>query len=513
MQHRLPIRLRTIQIRLVFKIIAMLTPINIFNKQCPLKGWQDKRCKHLLLLFVATVCIVFSYNTNLQAQNYTVLEGQITNPQEKEVNITVVTDYLKYDRTIISTPVSEDGKFLLAFKPSAPMLVRFEHAFENMLIYVLPGERTKMSFKGLEMWKTMHFEGESANNNNYMVQYFNEFEKEVDQIYIDLEPGEMSQAAFNRYINQQKQKRWKFYQNYTKNQELTDGFDDYAQGDILYNWAFDKLRFAELNDWNLKKDYYQFLDTLTIVNSQLITSEPYINFVDVYLNYLYYVKNKASQSNMAVSSYYTIDNKFNGNLKFYLQARVLKRAFLKEDINTLDQAYKHFIDNNPYNDYTQEVSKQYELAKKFASGSRAPDFQFTTLEGEKLWLSDFRGKVVYLAFWASWCNPCLQQIKYAKSVLQDVNTDELVFLYVSIDEDENTWRNTVKEREIPGIHLYTQGTKTLIPREYNIAGVPVYFMIDQAGNFTEKPPLLSTKTAFINKVNQLLNKNDTRIEE
>ncbi|MBK9463188.1 MAG: hypothetical protein IPN94_28210 [Sphingobacteriales bacterium] len=71
-----------------------------------------------------------------QAQGYTLIEGNIKIPDGKEVSVTIVTDALTNERTIISTPSTSKAIFKLAFRISNAAIVRFEHGFENMLIYV-----------------------------------------------------------------------------------------------------------------------------------------------------------------------------------------------------------------------------------------------------------------------------------------------------------------------------------------------------------------------------------------
>ncbi|MGB0840081.1 MAG: hypothetical protein ACPGXL_08075, partial [Chitinophagales bacterium] len=102
------------------------------------------------------------------ANNYTIISGKITNPMDDEVSVTIVTDLLSQEKMILSTPLNESGEFVLAFTPSVPMLVRFEHMYENMQIYVSPAQQMSMSFEADKMWKTMTFEGDGAANNNYL---------------------------------------------------------------------------------------------------------------------------------------------------------------------------------------------------------------------------------------------------------------------------------------------------------------------------------------------------------
>ena len=84
-----------------------------------------------------------------------------------------------------------------------------------------------------------------------------------------------------------------------------------------------------------------------------------------------------------------------------------------------------------------------------------------TIDGEIVSLADFRGKVIHVSFWASWCNPCLQQVKYIKEIHKELDPEEMVFLYISIDEKEDAWRNMVAKKELVGVQVLSKGLKSL----------------------------------------------------
>ncbi len=142
--------------------------------------------------------------------------------------------------------------------------------------------------------------------------------------------------------------------------------------------------------------------------------------------------------------------------------------------------------------------------QKFEKGRKAVDFEFVTLEGEKKKLSDYKGKVVYLDFWASWCGPCRQQMPFAREVKKHFEGKEVVFLYVSIDDSDEKWQNGIKNMSVEGVQTRSGGWGGAIPRLYNISSIPAYFLIDKNGNFAERPPRPSQKQELIRLIESLL---------
>ena len=68
------------------------------------------------------------------------------------------------------------------------------------------------------------------------------------------------------------------------------------------------------------------------------------------------------------------------------------------------------------------------------AGPKAPDFSLRTLEGKRIKLSDYEGKVVLLSFWATWCAPCKQELPILQRLLDKYENEGLVVLAINIDD-------------------------------------------------------------------------------
>ena len=135
-------------------------------------------------------------------------------------------------------------------------------------------------------------------------------------------------------------------------------------------------------------------------------------------------------------------------------------------------------------------------------GKPAPDFKLENLEGGQTSLSDFKGKVVYLDIWATWCRPCLEEMKKGKKLKEAfVDNKEVVFLYVSIDKEADKWRTYVKNNSIHGVHLISrEGSEEKLLERYDVPYIPRFVLIDKEGNIVQyeaKPPSDATIEADI----------------
>lgn len=119
-------------------------------------------------------------------------------------------------------------------------------------------------------------------------------------------------------------------------------------------------------------------------------------------------------------------------------------------------------------------------------GKTAPDFALPDLAEKTVRLSDYRGKVVFLNFWATWCQPCREEMPSMEVLHQTFEKDGLVVLAVSID------RVTTKKDIPPFIKSMNLTFPVLVDswgqtdKSYKLMGVPETYIIDQQGILREK---------------------------
>lgn len=123
-------------------------------------------------------------------------------------------------------------------------------------------------------------------------------------------------------------------------------------------------------------------------------------------------------------------------------------------------------------------------------GSAAPDIVGRTPQGKELALSDFKGKYVFIDFWASWCAPCRREIPYLKEALAySENSDNLVVLSYSIDNDMDAWTDCIESKGLVHknwIHISTlKGWNSEGIKLFGVTGVPFTALVGPDGNVVE----------------------------
>jgi thiol-disulfide isomerase/thioredoxin len=120
-------------------------------------------------------------------------------------------------------------------------------------------------------------------------------------------------------------------------------------------------------------------------------------------------------------------------------------------------------------------------------GVMAPDFAMTTREGKSIKLSDFRGKVVVLDFWATWCGPCVAAMPHAQEIADHYKSQDVVVLASCTSDERAKFEAWVDRRmqEFPDVVFACDPLEKSLERAsrklYGVSGIPQQFVIDKAG--------------------------------
>jgi len=115
-------------------------------------------------------------------------------------------------------------------------------------------------------------------------------------------------------------------------------------------------------------------------------------------------------------------------------------------------------------------------------GVKALTFTAVDLSGQKVSLSDYRGKVVLLDFWATWCSPCLMELPHIKRVYDRYKNDGFTVIGISLNTDRTELETLVRMVGIEWPQIFDgKGWENEISRLYNVYSLPATFLVDQKG--------------------------------
>jgi thiol-disulfide isomerase/thioredoxin len=112
----------------------------------------------------------------------------------------------------------------------------------------------------------------------------------------------------------------------------------------------------------------------------------------------------------------------------------------------------------------------------------------STISLEKL-LHDYKGYIIYIDFWASWCAPCRASMPYSGQLRDLYKNTKVVFVYMSIDKDADKWLEASKVEKLDTIktnYLIVNKDNSIFLKQINLQSIPRYLLIDKNGNIIYK---------------------------
>lgn len=170
---------------------------------------------------------------------------------------------------------------------------------------------------------------------------------------------------------------------------------------------------------------------------------------------------------------------------------VLSQIDVNNDFATYESLVKQLVTAFPESPTIQGVKQNYEKVKqarfagdKLAPGKVAPDFEELLTDGKtSMKLSDLRGNVVLLDFWASWCGPCRRENPNVVNLYNKYKDEGFTVMSVSLDKDKNRWLQAIEKDNLTWPHhvsdlKYWQSKAAQI---YGVRGIPFTVLIDKEG--------------------------------
>ena len=420
------------------------------------------------LLLLLCTCTAF-------AQESSLIKGKIINDAFELVKLFKTVDGDM--QAVATTEISADGSYGFYITPDKPGFYTLGNEKLNFLIYLKGGEevnidldRTKAMLNGKNSKenKTLYVWNDYAENvriksvnflfrhSNYK-DFFPDFNKFIAGLPAVKKKLKSGNAEFDRQL-----------------QELVQYETDYFAGTFLMT---PRTVHPQKSEWPA---YYS-----TIISKDKFTNDQVLNFphgnrmIFIYTAFGMLSSEVRPQgeeiTKQALSLLQT--PRLKGE---YLMNTGFRRCRTYDKYLELMKNYEQYLVTPSLKARAEAVgTKLYDTR----SGGQAADFTYPDVNGKMVSLSDFKGKVVLVDVWATWCGPCKREIPHLIQLEKEMRGTDLVVLGVSVDEtkDKQKWLNFVKEKGLAGVQLLAGGW-TKITKDYKINGIPRFMVFDKKGN-------------------------------
>ena len=355
--------------------------------------------------------------------------------------------------------------------------------------------------------------GVGGGKNAIQQSFYNQFRQEFKEDYSELLKHAQSKTLdeFEDQLFKLKKAKLTWLDKAKQENPFAKDIGTFIRKEVNFAYYACILGYAA-NDCATKKTTYskslpstiaEEIKQLEINDDGMLYSEWYKLFI---VNYVAYFgseklnfKKQESYDELTREEFKIIDTQLKSATKQYALASLLLKTCDKVGAELNKQLLtklKEIDKDGTVFKYVQSSCAEYLKAKptekkedKPSVASKNYPFTLVNLEGKEFSIDQFKGKVVYIDFWASWCGPCRQQFPFSKKLHESMSKKQLekmVFLYISIDDDEAAWKNAVKQYELMGVNgLSRGGWSSGVCSFFGISSIPRYMIIGKDGKILE----------------------------
>ncbi len=447
-----------------------------------------------LLLFSLVVACLFGCSTP-PAQQLVQLSGVIENPPDETPELDFFRDYINNDRQIVELNLYDKGAFTSAFEVPGPVMTTLAIGRSRVPVYLESGFNLHISCDATNLMQSIYFSGESGAENNFLLAYNREVTTQLTSSLMQEKAKTLDAGAYKQFIDSITVIKLAYFDRYMADHLSDDTFKTFFERQVKYEKYQHLLDYPALHQRLnglehaplLPDSYYDFLDEAIAYDGQAFTNFTYVNFL---LSYLDHKRDDNVDEMSRHHNNYVLAGKYLADApRYYIQALSVSREMHAGSMETALELYKDYMQHGAVEAYKESLSGALDAIRSLEAGNPAPGFVMEDVNGDVVSLNDFRGKVVYMKFWASWCGPCMRQVPPAAALKERLEgVDDLVFLYVSIDRDERAWRNAVEQHGITGVHMRTPGRERGVPALYNVRWIPTFYLIGKDGMILDHRP-------------------------
>lgn len=441
------------------------------------------------------------------AQPHNVLvTGAVRNTTTDVVVLEINKRYINNTVEEISAQVNDQQQFGLTCRIEVPQLVQLRYGKKSCELFLQPNDTLHVAFDGQLFPEQLRFGQHGKYNNYFWQQYREKFPTDPNifnyrqyrkgyyyyNVHNDLDKKMQAQSPkeFLDWTEEQWRRKQHLYQLFTADptQPLSPEFQTFVQTEFDYKKWLLQLTYGDVYGprHQLAPSFLNFIDSVLVLKDGALGNSYYRAFVQAVVHH-HCRQLPAEEQSVYEQLYQYSKINLEGRTKYFMMAHFVATALRKENPEVVLPLYEDFIEENPYYELDRLVLDPFQKASKMIAGMPAPEFSLLDLEGNKVQLSQFKGKVVYLDFWATWCRPCIEKIEKLQEFEPQFKGKEVVFIHVSLDRTPAQWRATIQEKQLQGRHLYFDPTLSTITKDYDVVSVPKFFLITKTGNFAYTP--------------------------
>jgi peroxiredoxin len=434
---------------------------------------------------IFTLLLFFALNSVFKisfGQKFVKISGQILGFNEEEVTLTLYKDWVQKPHEYA---LKLDNKKFFSFEAPLDDLAFCDLNVGEYGFFawkVEPDDRIFLEAKYDDFYKTIKISGIGSSKWHYLLKQEEVFQREKDWDYELNALNKISKKGFFDLTNFLRQEQLNLLNDFKP--QISEDFYSLQRAEIDGKYSSIELGYLISHNLFNQEVFNDF--NLKVYNSKTQTkSLEYGKFVETLLENNNKIANKYSSSKLVeietLKDYFDIFDKVDRSLiERIIASRIynsLEKEGASEENKLLVGSFRNYSKNQSF---IEILNKKINKFQSLLKGKQAPEFILKDSKNNLVSLKDFRGKTVILAFFAGWCEPCIEDLialNIVRNYFKDKTNIELLSISLDLPQDFKILNTGSK---IPGILLSGYDNKFLI-ENYNLDQIPNYLIIDKSG--------------------------------
>jgi len=436
-----------------------------------------KIVKYLLLPL-----LLLSFQTSAREVTFNV---QVNNPTTTSLSVSILDDVLSGEERgyMFNLRSGNQTSFVLNIDKEEVLTVRYEAAIFQLI--VRSDDAPVITFDAYDVLGTLSVTGAASNRAFLELQRrypagFPNTTYSNSYLPLNLDENLTQQAEYqsqNDYYAMLDQRQ-------SEQLNIATG-SSFLQNKIKYETATYKLIYLIANKYqytpeDAHRQAQNIMNRLNLKGASMLKYSFYTDALTAYI-YAHHLSADRNPEGEEFEYYDTIERNLSGKVRAFMISKLFYNAYRFGQTEIISRKYTAFKKAHPYPEYTSKLDILFGERLQFNEDGPAPNFTLPDKNGRMVSLADFKGKVVYLSLWATWCKPCLKGFEKSELIRKELEDMGVVLINVSVDRDPNVWKATMARIPMPGINLLSQDSAIL--STYDAGSLPVYNIIDKKGNF------------------------------
>lgn len=448
-----------------------------------------------------------------QAQGVFTLTVNYRSASPANAQLLVDRTLLNAEPDVVDLPF-QSGSVTMIAAVDGPRQVEAIFGTNHFYYYAEPGGTLSVTVDESDGMSRLQYDGSLAQANALLLRFFQSFATEFND---SIQNADMLKATVDEFENRcfnNRKRQLEFLQRDSSWSALSNTFKEFMGNEVNYRYWNMLLAYPIVRANSdraiaavtpLPDAMLEPMGKVKVDNPAALSTAYYREFTKYYVIYFTSKKNGYKKftdySISAERKSATARELFGDPVYSFWIARFLREDCgrispfmakkLKEELAAVDKPKTYVAMANKVCDELQAMAMKpfKEQQPEYIKTPPGEEPVLTDANGKTVKLSDFKGKVVYIDFWASWCGPCRAMMPFSKTLheqFDEKQLKQLEFLYISIDEKEDAWRKAMQDMGIQGVNVICPGNWfSPICTFYQIRGIPRYMIMNKKGEIVD----------------------------